>query len=208
VGPAPASDAAPEPLGERLVDQALRLLAREGIEALSLRRLARRAGVSHGAPLRHFRSLADLRAEVAARGFARLFDAVERAAESLPAGSGPLARLAAAGRAYVKLAVEQPGLFALMFRPDQLDLENLAFRTRAPAAFEQLVRLVRAAQDAGWHARRDTRQLAGSVWAAVHGLATLWSQGGMLVPLRGSTLEQVLETTLELVLEDRRGGTP
>jgi AcrR family transcriptional regulator len=190
------------------VDQALRLLAREGIEALSLRRLARRAGVSHGAPLRHFRSLADLRAEVAARGFASLFDAVERAAESLPAGSGPLARLAAAGRAYVKLAVEQPGLFALMFRPEQLDLENSAFRTHAPAAFEQLVRLVRAAQDAGWHARRDTRRLAGSVWAAVHGLATLWSQGAMAAPLRGSTLEQVLETTLELVLEDQRGGTP
>jgi AcrR family transcriptional regulator len=90
-----------EPLDERLVAVAIELLAVEGVESLTLRRIARGAGVSHGAPLRHFAGLADLHAEVAARGFRSLREAVERSAEGLPAGSGPLARLSAAGRAYV-----------------------------------------------------------------------------------------------------------
>jgi len=202
-----APAASRDPLKARLVEVALGLLAREGLEALTLRRIARRAGVSHGAPLRHFRSFADLRSEVAARGFAMLSEAIEKSGAQLPPGTGPLARLAAAGRAYVESAVAHPGLFALMFRAGDLDPDNAAFASEAAAAFEHLLRHVRAAQDAGWQAQRDTRLLAGSVWAGVHGLATLWSQGALAGPLDGASLDAVLSNTLELVLSDRRGGS-
>jgi AcrR family transcriptional regulator len=188
---------------QRLVQVALQILAEEGLEALTLRRIARRAGLSHGAPLRHFSSFAALRSEVAAHGFRRLSAAVERAGGELPIGAGALARLAAAGRAYVEAAVASPGLFALMFRPDQLDPTHPAFRGDSRDAFEQLVRHVRAAQEAGWQADRETRVLAGSVWAAVHGLATLWAQGALTAAVPGASLDGALATTLELVLGDR-----
>ena len=190
----------PAATADRLVDVALRLAAREGVEALTLRRIAKRAGVSHGAPLRHFASLADLLSDVAARGFRLLRDAVERSADALPAGAGALARLAAAGRAYVECAVANPGLFALMFRPEALDAGNAHLRRDAEDSFGQLLRLVRAAQDAGWHADRDTRLLAGAVWSAVHGLAALWVQGALASPLPGASLDDALATTLELAL--------
>ena len=184
---------------ERLIQVAETVLAEEGLEALSLRQVARRAGLSHGAPLRHFPSLSALRSEVAARGFQQLEEAIAKAGAQLPPGSDPLARLALAGRAYVEMAVANPDLFALMFRPELLDQERPAFVQHSIAAFDQLVQGVRAAQDAGFHPGRDTRILAGAVWAAVHGLATLWAQGAFAVPT-GASLEQALSTTLSLMV--------
>jgi AcrR family transcriptional regulator len=191
-------------LDERLVQSALALLAEDGIEGLTLRRLARRAGVSHGAPARHFRSLKDLLAEVAARGFALLSEAIEKSGAQVPAEAGPMARLAAAARAYLDCAVENAALFALMFRTDALDPTNASFAREAPAAFDQLVRHVRAAQQQGWHADLDTRLLAGSLWASVHGLATLWSQGAFQGAVPHASIDDAIAITLELV-DDRRG---
>ena len=194
-------------LDERLVQTSLEILAEEGLEGLTLRRVAREAGVSHGAPLRHFRSLADLLSEVAARGFALLSRALDTAATTLPPGAGSLARLEAAGRAYVDVAVANPSLFSLMFRVENLDVTNAAFERDSGTAFEQLLHHVRAAQDAGWRADRDTRLLAGSVWAAVHGFAALWTQGAFSGPIPGASFEDALATTLELVLGTTRGET-
>src|SRR5438093_9942676 len=113
---------------ERLIRTALDVVAEEGLDGLSLRSIARRAGVSHGAPLRHFASLADLLSEVAARGFRMLSDAIEKSAAQLAPGAGPLARLRAGSRAYVECAVANAALFALMFRPELLDAENDAYQ--------------------------------------------------------------------------------
>lgn len=196
------------PLEARLLDVTEELLGSRGLEGLSLRRIARRAGVSHGAPLRHYPSLAALLAEVAARGFRMLSEGIEKASAQLPPGAGPLARLAAAGRGYVELAVARPGLFALMFRPEALDRGNPQLARASAEAFEQLVRHVRAAQDVGWRPRYETRLLAGCVWSAVHGLATLWADGAFSGATRapGASLDEALEITLELVLGDQHGG--
>lgn len=196
------------PLGERLVQVALRLLAEEGIEALSLRSLARRAGVSHGAPARHFRSLSDLRAEVAAHGFRLLSEAIEKCAAPLPPDVSPQERLRAAARAYLDCALANPGLFALMFRAGDLDPSNASFARDAHAAFERLLDHVHAAQAAGWHPDRDARLLAGSLWASVHGLATLWVQGAFQGPVPAASLDDALSITLELVDDDRPTQRP
>jgi AcrR family transcriptional regulator len=194
-----------DPLGERLVQVTLDLLDREGLSGLSLRQIARQAGVSHGAPLRHFRSLAELLSEVAAQGFRLLSEALEKSGGQLPPGTPPGERLAAAGRAYVESAVAHAGLFSLMFQPERLDGSHPPLVAASSAAFEQLVRHVRAAQDAGWRSTHNTRLLAGSVWAAVHGLAMLWSQGALAGPVPGASLEAIVDTTLELVLADLQG---
>ena len=194
-----------DPLDERLVQVTLELLGREGLSGLSLRRIARHAGVSHGAPLRHFRSLAELLSEVAAQGFRLLSEAVEKSGAQLPPGTPAGERLAAAGRAYVESAVAHAGLFSLMFQPERLDWSYAPLLAESSAAFEQLVRHVRTAQDAGWRNTRSTRLLAGSVWAAVHGLATLWSQGALAGPVPGASLDTLVDTTLEGVLADPEG---
>jgi AcrR family transcriptional regulator len=180
---------------EHLVQTALALLAEGGVEALSLREIARRAGVSHGAPLRHFPSLAALRTEVASRGFQVLAEALDKAAAQVPGGSSPLLRLSGAARAYVEEAVSNPEMFALMFRPELLDRTQPGFVKHAGAAFDKLLHHVRAAQDAGLEPERDTRTLAAALWSLVHGVATLWSQGA-ITGASGASLEDVLDTAL------------
>jgi AcrR family transcriptional regulator len=199
--------AAQNPTRDRLIQTALDLLSQEGLEGLSLRHIARRAGLSHSAPLRHFESLADLRSEVAAHGFRLLSEAVEKSAAQLAPGIGPLARLRAGSRAYVECAVANPSLFALMFRPELLDADNPSYRSEGGAAFERVVDRVRAAQDTGWHPQRDTRVLAGAVWASLHGLATLWAQGALSGPVPHASLEDALNTALELLIDGAPGGT-
>jgi len=193
---------------ERLIRTALDLIAEQGLEGMSLRNIARSAGVSHSAPLRHFGSLADLLSEVAAHGFRALSEAIEKTAAELAPGVGPLARLRAGSRAYVECAVANPALFALMFRPELLDADNASYRRDGGAAFERVVVQVRAAQDAGWHPRRDTRVLAGAVWASLHGLATLWAQGALSGPVPHASLDDALTTALELLMDGAPGGTP
>ena len=109
------------PTRDHLVATARRLLDAEGLEPLTLREIARRGGLSHGAPLRHFPSLATLLSAVAAQGFRELMDAVDAAVAEARASATPLERLAAAGRGYVRFALGSPGVFALMFRPERLD---------------------------------------------------------------------------------------
>ena len=185
---------------ERLVEAAEAILAESGLEGLSLREIARQAGVTHGAPLRHYASFSALLAEVAARGFRVLDEAVESAAASVAPRAGPTDRLAAGARAYLDCAVARPGVFTLMFRPELIDASHPGFAHDSQRAFEQLVRLVRNAQDSGWHSARDTRQLAGSLWAAVHGLASLWVHGAYVGVLPKTPLDVAFDTTIGLML--------
>jgi len=187
-------------LADRLVETAEEILASEGLEGLSMREVARRAGVTHGAPLRHYPSFAALLAEVAARGFRTLDAAVESAAAAVAPGAGATERLAAGARAYLDCAIAKPAVFALMFRPELIDASHGTLLRDSNAAFESLVRLVRGAQDGGWHTGRDTRQLAGSLWASIHGLATLWSPGAYANAVQNTSFEAAVESMLELLI--------
>lgn len=189
----------PEHLADRLVIVAEELLESEGLEALTMRAVARRSGVTHGAPLRHYPSFAALLSEVAARGFEGLIAAVDAEATAVPRGAGAAARLAACAHAYVRCAVARPQVFALMFRPELLDMTHERLATRSRASFDQLVHYVRAAQDAGWQTDKETRPLAGALWAMVHGLASLWSQHALPGAVPGASLDEMLATAIDLV---------
>ena len=103
-----------------------------GLEGLTLREIARRAGVSHGAPLRHFDSLAALCSVVATEAFEGLYGAVADAMAT--AGDEPRTRLQAAGHAYVRFAVANPGAYSLMFRPDRSPTCRPQARPRSPSS--------------------------------------------------------------------------
>ncbi|HEY3684946.1 MAG TPA: TetR/AcrR family transcriptional regulator [Streptosporangiaceae bacterium] len=176
----------------RLVRAARELLEAEGVEGVTLRRIARHAGVSHGAPLRHFPGRAALLSAVAAEGYADML----RRADDLPAGPAR-ARLAAGCRGYLAFAVEQRPVFELMFRRDLLDPYAPGLADVAGAALGRMVALVAAAQADGWRRGADPQVLARSLWAALHGCAQLWLWGVM-----GSTtgIEPVVEQTIAVFL--------
>lgn len=100
-------------LRDTLLAEAERTLREQGVDQLSLRDLARQAGVSHAAPRRHFADRQALLGALAAAGFARLADEV--AAAVAAAGPDFRARLRATGAAYVRFATEDTALMELMF---------------------------------------------------------------------------------------------
>ena len=172
---------------QRLIDCTLALLAGEGIEAISLRRIARAAGISHGAPLRHFPNLAALLSAVASTGFAEML----LRGDVLPGGT-PMERLLAACHSYVDFARAAPALFELMFRRDLLGgavpLSN--------AVFEQFRALVAEAQATGWRTSADPRLLAASLWASLRGLVELWGPESSLDT--ASSLDGVFAVTMDV----------
>lgn len=161
----------------KLIDAAMAHLERDGLQGLTLREIARAAGVSHGTPARHFASLASMLAAVAARSFNELSTSV--AAAVLLADEDPLGRLAAAGTGYVHFAVANPSAYELMFRPELVDRLNPEYVRSSWAAFEQLAGLAADAQLSGWRVTVDHMTLTGLLWASVHGIASLSIQGAL-----------------------------
>ena len=185
---------------ERLVAAARQALVEDGVDALGVREVARRAGVSHGAPRRHFPTLATLCSAVAADGFRSLIAAVDRAVR----GAGPTAtgveRLQAAGRGYVAHALAEPATFALMFRAERCDRDDPDLAAAAQASFAQLRGLVEQAQAEGWRADADAGALAVSLWASVHGFATLAVEGPGFPT--GAPSDVLLDLHLRLAVHD------
>jgi AcrR family transcriptional regulator len=198
----------PESVRTRLVDATLAALREQTLSGVTLRGVARRAGVSHAAPLKHYAGFGDLLTEAAGAGFERLGERVDEAAASLAPGAGSRARLVAASRAYIELAVEEQGLFALMFRSDLLNYSNPRYAVASMSVYQQFLRYVRAVQDDGWYADVPTELVNATVWSLVHGLATLWSGGALPASLaRIASLDEFVHRSLAMLLISPRHAT-
>ena len=137
--------------------------------AFTLREVARRAGVSHNAPYRHFRDKNDLIMAVAGEGYRELNDAMLDAARKQ---ARPLGRLKHAGLAYIEFALRRPEHFTVMF---DAPVERAHFDTieTAKQAFSTLVGFVKESQEAGQLASGDSLEYAFLAWTMVHGVAKL-----------------------------------
>ena len=170
--------------------------------------MARRAGVSHGAPLRHFPSLAALCSAVAAEAFEGLYAEVGAAMDE--AGDDALDRLRGAGRGYVRFATGNPGPFTLMFRRELCDTTDPHLASASGAAFAQILFATSEAQGAGWRPDDHTADLAAVIWAQVHGFATLTLLGSMprAVALNGGDpdLDHLLDLAQDAL--GTKGRTP
>jgi AcrR family transcriptional regulator len=141
------------------------LVERTGsVDAVSLRGVAREAGVSAPAVYGHFADLGDLLDAVVAQGFTDLVAAVRAATDGV---ADPVERLLAGCRAYVRCGLSAPGRYRAMFGSRQVPAGE--------AAFDTLVDAVDACVRAGRSASRDPRADATLVWTALHGLVTLWA---------------------------------
>ena len=156
-------------LREALLEAAIRLIAEVGPTAFTLREVARRAGVSHNAPYRHFRDRDDLMAAVAAEGFRELTQAMmEEAGERTDA----LDRLKRAGLGYVSFALRRPEHFTVMFDAPMSKQKHPDSAAAAEQAFATLMSFVKGAQDAGRLPSGDLRHVT-PARTMVHGIAKL-----------------------------------
>lgn len=152
-------------LRRALLTAAAEAIAESGPAALSLRDLARRAGVSHAAPAHHFGDKAGLLTALAVEGFNLLADALDESLERT--GS-----LLESGVAYVRFAAGHRAHFEVMFQPslyDQDDAELLAAQARARTGLSAGVSALDHPPTGA-----DARLTELSAWSIVHGFATLW----------------------------------
>ncbi len=164
-------------LPNALVAAALELVRIEGIEALTLRAVARRAGVSEAAPYRHFADKDALLAAVAEQGFVSLKQEMDAAA-ARSADADPLTRLRRLGAAYVRFAVEHAAHFRVMSGPVVARRKQYpSLDQAANASFASLLQALAEAQAAGVVAGGDIEELGLAAWAFVHGLAALAIEG-------------------------------
>jgi AcrR family transcriptional regulator len=139
-----------------LLASAAAAIDESGVAALSMRDLARRAGVSHAAPAHHFSDKAGLLTALAVDGYDRLADALTAADSFLEAGV-----------AYVRFAVGHRAHFEVMFRPELYHADDpavVAARERAGSTL---------------YAGAGTREAGLAAWSMAHGFATLWLTGAL-----------------------------
>src|SRR3984957_4895596 len=157
-------------LREALLQGAIRVIAEVGPAAFTLREVARRAGVSHNAPYRHFRDKDALLAAVAAQGFRELTRAMREAGERQ---SNALDKLKQSGMAYVDFAIRRPEHFTVMFDAPAIASKDPEYIEASQEAFNTLVNYVRSSQEEGQLRAGNTPERTLYAWSLVHGIAKI-----------------------------------
>src|SRR5205807_9159133 len=164
-------------LRDALLEAAERVLERDGLGGLTLRAVAREAGVSHAAPTHHFGDLTGLVSELAAIGF-RQFNA-EMAAAGATGGASIMEKAVARAKAYVAYAQAHPGMYGLMFRTERLDMTRPSLHEAATASFAGLARGVGASRQEKISGEElealslDQAAAIARAWSLVHGFTML-----------------------------------
>jgi AcrR family transcriptional regulator len=159
-------------LKNALIQAGVEILAKEGVGSLSLRRVARYAGVSHSAPYAHFSDKQALIAAISTEGFRKLYTALENATQ--PYSSDPKRQLIECAWAYIQFATSERDIFKIMFsgileqEKDYPDFVEISHRT-----FNRVVQVVDACQKAGVLRSAPLELSAVAVWGQVHGIVSL-----------------------------------
>ncbi|MET9423909.1 TetR/AcrR family transcriptional regulator [Streptomyces sp. NPDC006540] len=182
-----------ESLRARLVAAGVELVTTRGVEALSLREIARSAGVSHGAPRRYFPTHLSLLSAIAREGFA---DLARRSADVVDGvEEDPRARVAALCRLYLDFARTDGGMFELMFRHDLLKSGHLGLRETSLPLFGRFVDAVAQVRPRPGDA--PPQVVATALWANLHGIAQLWGWGTLQLATGTEDVEPLLRTVLD-----------
>lgn len=200
-----------------LLDAAVHVVEKEGVGALSLHALARKAGVSSGAPYHHFSSREELLAAIAVEGFERLSTAMKQGAADAVAHARPgesvgESELRGLGLGYLRFALAHRGHFRLMFRPELKGSLPKEKQAVARETFDLLRAGIDRCQREGTLAEGDPQALVLLAWSAVHGAAVLWNDGalgreGLLAD--GDALGALMADTLLFALRrERRRHSP
>ncbi|MGB9112677.1 MAG: TetR/AcrR family transcriptional regulator [Acidimicrobiales bacterium] len=181
----------------KAVDDAVR---EGGASALSLRDVARRAGVSHAAPAHHFGSKAGLLTAFAVQGYRRLAQSVIQELGRASPTDGPNT-LAAVGRGYVRFAVSEPAQFEVMFRLDALDEDAPELVQATDAAYSLLSATIERCRLEGSLGDLDPMLVGVSAWSIVHGLASLWISGWLAGRVDSTNIDQLAADVSDLFVD-------
>jgi AcrR family transcriptional regulator len=186
------------------------VLERDGLAGLTLRAVAREAGVSHAAPTHHFGDLTGLVSELAAIGF-RQFNAA-MASSCMPDTPFPARGLARA-KAYVAYARAHPGMYGLMFRTERLDYSRPSLHEAAGAAFAGLAGAVAASRHEEITEAALSLEQAAAIaraWSLVHGFTMLLLDGRLSDILcrlpEGTSAETLLDAMLRATMGKPSGS--
>lgn len=182
-----------------LIEAALSLIDEKGAKALTVRQVARRAGVSHTAPYRHFKDKADLLAAVAVQGFDMMVADMHRRMDRYQTDSRD--RLKACGISYITFAIDHPAHFRVMFGPGTSECEYFSFVASATSAFQTLLDSIEACQQEGWIRSGNSDELALAAWSMVHGFAMLYIENRILA---GRDAAPMMESVLDRLFEGLR----
>ncbi len=189
-------------LKEALLERAAEVIAERGIEALSLRGLARDLGVSHAAPGAHFADRRALLSELAKQGFEKSVEAMNAGAAA--AGPDPVARYRALGRSYVRFARDFPSYFRIINHPEVQSHVDEALREARAAWVTTLREGVEAARASGWHPEIDVETLLAFSCAAASGAAQILSDSGWSAHFDTDDLDALADDVLDLVVHRSR----
>jgi AcrR family transcriptional regulator len=172
-----------EDLRERVLRASVELIDQDGLGALSMREVARRAGVSHQAPYHYFQDREAILAAVAERGFDILGEMLRQARAQ---ATGPTHAVELAAIAYVQFAYEHSAYFRIMFRPELVTLKNHhEVDCTADQAFCHVPELVMGCFKAGLPQGLGAENMCALLWSVVHGFACLLIDGPLLEKLPG-----------------------
>src|SRR6185369_17781142 len=163
-------------LKNALIKAGVEILSKEGIEGLSLRKVAQRAGVSHNAPYSHFTDKQSLIAAISTEEFKQLYSELDAAA-SLYADD-PKRQLQEAAWAYAQFALNNADTFKIMFSGVlEKEKEYPAFIEISRRTFQRVVEIVKACQTAKVLGAGSAEMIAVAVWGQVHGIVSLMLEG-------------------------------
>jgi AcrR family transcriptional regulator len=168
--PAPRAD-----LRERVLRASVELIDEQGLEALSMREVARRANVSHQAPYHHFPDRAAILAAICERGFELLTQRLQRAREG---SKGAFDEIERASVAYITFACEESAYFRVMFRPELVHQERYPnVVNTADSAFAHVPQMLAACVHEGLRVDPNEEAMVIALWSMVHGCACLLIDG-------------------------------
>jgi len=188
-------------LRETLIEAALDLIKKKGASGFTFAEAARRAGVSPGAPYRHFKDRDELISDVATRGFEQFAAKLERAWNA--GKPDPYSALQATGKAYLAFARREPAYYSAMFEaglPPNLSTE---LTQAGDKAFAVLVKACEALVD---ELPRDkpippAKMVALHIWSVSHGIASLFGRGDEARRSLPMVPEDLLEAAVLIYLD-------
>jgi AcrR family transcriptional regulator len=190
-------------LKNALIKAGVEILANEGIEKLSLRKVALKAGVSHTAPYSHFSDKQALIAAISTEGFQRLSKALDSTIKSHP--NSPKKQLFESAQVYTKFALKNKDIFKIMFSSVlEKEKEYPAFVEISQKTFAQVVDIVRKCQDAGIIKSGEADVQAVIIWSQVYGILALAIEGQIShTVLEKKPLQKIVKQAIERVIKMR-----
>ena len=182
-------------LREEILCAAITLLEENNIGSLSLRAVAKKVGVSHTAPYRHYKDKDQLLAGIAQRGYDELAKELAEAVEQYP--DNPIEQLTEAGYRYVKMGTQRPQCTQLMFGGHFPCADTYPeLRASGDAAFMGVKHIIEQGQLKRQFKKGDIETLALAAWSGIHGLTLLIISGSLPDILKINSSERELTAAI------------